>query len=78
MQVIEPGGHSGKHRHFSEEMPHILEGDGYDLHWDPQFDLDVAYKSSWSEEPKGGEPSSPSSRRVIVRVVQSTRLPRTN
>jgi quercetin dioxygenase-like cupin family protein len=52
LQVIEPGEHSGKHRHFSEEVIYVLEGDGYDLHWDPQFDLDVQYRWSWAEEPK--------------------------
>ena len=52
MQVIEPGQHSGKHRHFSEEVLYVLEGEGYDLHWDPQFSVDVAYTWAWADEPK--------------------------
>lgn len=51
-QVIEAGGHSGKHRHFSEELIFVVEGSGYDLHWDPIFDPDVSYSWSWSNEPK--------------------------
>lgn len=51
-QVIDPGGNSGKHRHFSEEVLYILEGSGYDLHWDPIFEADVRYEWRWQEEPK--------------------------
>ncbi len=35
IQEIPPGGRSGKHRHMGEEMLVVLEGRGYDLHWDP-------------------------------------------
>lgn len=52
IQVIEPGEHSGKHRHFSEEVIYVLEGEGYDLHWDPSFKVDVDYTWSWPDEPK--------------------------
>lgn len=52
LQVIEPGQHSGKHRHFSEEVIYILEGEGYDLHWDPQFELETSYEWTWSEQPQ--------------------------
>lgn len=34
IQEIEQDGKSGKHRHMSEEILYILEGEGYDLHWD--------------------------------------------
>lgn len=51
-QVIEPGGNSGKHRHLSEEIVFILEGDGYDLHWDPIFAADEKYEWDWQQEPK--------------------------
>ncbi len=51
-QVIEPGGNSGKHRHLSEEIVFILEGDGYDLHWDPIFAADEKYDWDWQREPK--------------------------
>ena len=52
IQVIEPGEHSGKHRHFSEEVIYVLEGEGYDLHWDPAFTVDVGYTWNWADEPK--------------------------
>ena len=51
-QVIEPGGYSGKHAHLSEEIMFILEGSGYDLHWDPIFSADEHYDWSWEDVPK--------------------------
>ena len=39
-QELPPGGRSGKHRHTAEELMFILEGRGYSLHWDVDFDLD--------------------------------------
>ena len=39
MQIIPPGGKSGKHRHMSEELVFVLDGEGYDLHWDPTRSL---------------------------------------
>lgn len=51
-QVIPAGGASGKHRHMSEEVFFVLEGSGYDLHWDVQFDCDDEYSWEWSTEPK--------------------------
>ena len=42
---IEPGGYSGKHRHMSEEFLYVLEGRGYDLHWEVEADIgDVSYQ----------------------------------
>ena len=52
MQFIDPLGRSGKHRHMSEELFFVLEGKGYDLHWDVDFELDVDYTWIWSEKPK--------------------------
>lgn len=34
MQEIPPGEKSGRHRHMSEEVLYVLEGEGHDLHWD--------------------------------------------
>lgn len=51
-QVIPAGGHSGKHRHFSEELLFVIEGSGYDLHWDPVFKPVEKYEWSWEAEPK--------------------------
>ena len=44
-QFLSPGGASGKHRHMSEELFFVLEGKGYDLHWDPTFECDECF--SW-------------------------------
>lgn len=52
MQFLEPGGCSGKHRHLAEELFYVLEGKGYDLHWDVKFDCNVAYSWDWETEPK--------------------------
>ena len=52
MQFLDPKGLSGKHRHMSEELFFVLEGEGYDLHWDVDFELEDDYTWIWSEEPK--------------------------
>jgi len=53
MQFLEPDGRSGRHRHLSEEVMLVLEGRGYDLHWDVDFKLhDEGYEWIWSQEPK--------------------------
>ncbi len=51
-QVLPPGGRSGKHRHMAEEVLYVLEGKGYDLHWDVQFEVKDDYTWTWSDEPK--------------------------
>lgn len=38
-QVIPPESKSGKHRHRSEEIVIVLEGEGCDLHWDAQLNV---------------------------------------
>ncbi|MBI2305312.1 MAG: cupin domain-containing protein [Chloroflexi bacterium] len=40
---LPPGGRSGKHRHFAEECFFVLEGRGYDLHWDVDVELKDKY-----------------------------------
>lgn len=52
VQKLPPGGYSGKHRHMAEQVLFVLEGKGYDLHWDVQFDVADEYSWSWAEEPK--------------------------
>ena len=49
---LDGAGRSGKHRHMSEEVFYVLEGKGYDLHWDVDCELDEKYTWKWSEEPK--------------------------
>ena len=51
MQFIDPDSRSGKHRHMSEELFFVLEGNGYDLHWDVDFELEEDYTWIWSKEP---------------------------
>src|ERR1700750_1436797 len=52
MQFLPPGKASGKHRHLSEEVFFVIEGSGYDLHWDVRFDCNHEMEFSWEEEPK--------------------------
>ncbi|MGH7831149.1 MAG: cupin domain-containing protein [Candidatus Binatia bacterium] len=52
MQELPPGGASGKHRHMAEELMYIVEGRGYSLHWDVDFDLSAAYEWKVATEPK--------------------------
>ena len=55
MQFIPPGSRSGKHRHMSEEYIFILEGSGYDLHWDVDFELGEKYNWKVDEKPSRWE-----------------------
>lgn len=52
LQELAPGASSGKHRHVAEECVYILEGKGFDLHWDPEVELSDRYHWSWPKEPK--------------------------
>jgi quercetin dioxygenase-like cupin family protein len=52
MHFLDPKSRSGKHRHMSEELFFVLEGEGYDLHWDVDFELEEDYTWIWSAEPK--------------------------
>lgn len=52
MQLIEPGKSSGKHRHMAEEVFYVLEGRGYDLHWDLEPRIQAKYEWKWAQEPE--------------------------
>src|SRR5262249_33513508 len=52
MQFLKAGERSGKHRHMWEEVIFVVEGSGYDLHWDMKFDCLDAFKWEWAEAPK--------------------------
>jgi quercetin dioxygenase-like cupin family protein len=52
MQFLKPGEKSGKHRHMWEEVIFVVEGSGYDLHWDMKFDCLDAFQWEWAAEPK--------------------------
>jgi quercetin dioxygenase-like cupin family protein len=52
MQFLKAGERSGKHRHMWEEIIFVVEGSGYDLHWDMKFECLDAFKWEWAEVPK--------------------------
>jgi len=52
MQFLGPGQASGKHRHLAEEVFFVMEGTGYDLHWDVQFSVDDKFHWEWEKEPR--------------------------
>jgi quercetin dioxygenase-like cupin family protein len=52
MQLIPPGGKSGKHRHLAEECLYVLEGRGYDLHQDCDVEITDTYHWKVQEEVK--------------------------
>src|SRR5215470_552325 len=52
MQFLPGAGRSGKHRHMWEEVLFVVEGSGYDLHWDLKFDCIDAFEWEWTEEPR--------------------------
>ena len=52
MQFIPPAGATGKSRHLSEEVAYVVEGRGYDLHWDVKFDCKDEFEWEWEDEPK--------------------------
>ena len=51
-QFIPPGKATGIHKHLSEEVMYVVEGKGYELHWDVLFDCDHEMEFTWAEEPK--------------------------
>lgn len=55
MQELPPSGRSGKHRHMADEALYILEGRGYDLHWDSDLDIGETYQWTTEEEPSRHE-----------------------
>lgn len=52
MQFLPPNGATGKSRHLSEEVAYVVEGRGYDLHWDVKFDCADRFEWEWEETPK--------------------------
>jgi gentisate 1,2-dioxygenase len=52
MQFLKADERSGKHRHMWEEVIFVAEGEGYDLHWDLEFDCAEHFEWSWKPEPK--------------------------
>jgi gentisate 1,2-dioxygenase len=52
MQFLPGGKASGKHRHLTEEVFYVVEGSGYDLHWDVKFDCHDEMDFTWDSEPQ--------------------------
>jgi mannose-6-phosphate isomerase-like protein (cupin superfamily) len=52
IQELSPGSRSGKHRHMAEEIIFILEGRGYDIHWDPNARMEDIFEWKLKEEVK--------------------------
>lgn len=52
MQLVPPGSNSGKHRHMGEEILIVLEGSGYDLHWDTDLTAEVEMEFEVQDEEK--------------------------
>ena len=52
MQFIEPGKATGTSRHLSEEIAFIIEGTGYDHHYDVEFKCEEAFVWEWNTTPK--------------------------
>ncbi len=52
MQFLKAGEKSGVHRHMWEEIIFVVEGSGYDLHWDLKWDCLEAFQWEWAAEPK--------------------------
>jgi len=78
-QFLPPGKASGKHRHLSEEVFYVVEGRGYDLHWDVRFDCNHEMEFSWEEEPSAstGRWAISSIFRPIACISISMPIPRT-
>jgi quercetin dioxygenase-like cupin family protein len=52
MLFLERHAKSGRHRHMWEEVIFVVEGEGYDLHWDLSFDCKETFVWEWATEPR--------------------------
>lgn len=52
MQFIPPGEATGTSRHLSEEVAFVIEGTGYDHHYDVHFDCKDEFVWEWETTPK--------------------------
>lgn len=52
MQFLDPGSTTGTSRHLSEEVAFVVEGTGYDLHYDVHFGCADEFIWEWDTEPK--------------------------
>lgn len=52
MQFLAPGKATGTSRHLSEEVAFVIEGHGYDLHYDVHYRCEDEFIWQWDTEPK--------------------------
>ena len=52
MQFLDAGKATGTSRHLSEEVAFVIEGEGYDLHWDVNFHCADEFIWEWDKESK--------------------------
>lgn len=52
MQFIPPNEATGTSRHLTEEIAFVIEGAGYDLHYDVHFDCGEEFTWEWETTPK--------------------------
>jgi len=52
MQFLSPNSATGTSRHLSEEVAFVIEGTGYDLHYDVRFKCADEFIWEWDKEPK--------------------------
>jgi uncharacterized RmlC-like cupin family protein len=52
MQFIPPNEATGTSRHLTEEVAYVIEGTGYDHHYDVRFDCQDAFVWEWEKTPK--------------------------
>lgn len=51
LHEIPAGSHSGRRWQMADEAVHVLEGEGYDLHWDVEADITDQYHARIAKEP---------------------------
>ena len=51
LQEIPGGSRSGKRWQMADELYYVLEGEGYDLHWDVEVEIDDQYYARVAKEP---------------------------
>lgn len=52
MQFLAANSATGTTRHLTEEVAFVVEGNGYDLHWDVKFQCADKFIWEWDSEPK--------------------------
>lgn len=52
MQFLAANSATGTSRHLTEEVAFVIEGTGYDLHWDVRFHCADEFIWEWDSEPK--------------------------